>query len=1134
MFAHFPRAGAKAPADLSGTLPVADYLDALFDCMDVRSGNGPRLYKPRSEWLENDTKAYSEILARGKFSWLVVPVQTQYFGFDRIERALMSAEIADAFASQGTAPSTVLVARALGEVRRRYEPAAAQSLAIELGGVRILTAYAGHNASYKMTLTLQLHDCKPDGGCKFIKQHDWREVPFSDERPPSSVIRGMRDVLVKEMLGTSKVMPSGPAVRPGTGGYAIEKIASGTTDVETAALSTVIASLATVWDELGRERLQEIALRDALAGARTPSNIARAAHAAYWLNRRPYALKLLEGVNDSAATTLRHLLNGNLVEAQASLPAVRTPDLRLALGFAVEDLARYYDRPSKFDEAAAETVFGEHAVTWSALVERRAGDRDYWRAADMSVPKRLLDAAFPVPGQDLQSVLRGMRVVGGDDSTESSLGIAALRHIRQAQARLVPSDCCSPSRKNSAWLINWLAETMIESNVIKAVTHQLDTQGRPDAAMKLLEKYQAYFSGQPDFEALRFRTAYELAKVVPADAASRLAEQGDVAELSAAYWSQGQNSAALGSAVRRSDTNLLRETYSRDFPGRSFWPPSNVAPGQWPTPCDALKYSTAYASPVSYCFMTTPPDQVAALRTDVDRRFHGHPQIAAIKKQFMPSGAPTDVVAELRSSISQDPDAWDNYYELARVLMERDGNLVEAQKVYLSYPAFRKEAPEQRVRVANNASAAGSEFYWRGQYELARPLYEISANLNTGSEGSMSSAIRLSLLDGDWESAAEGSLERAMRYQNPYGYRDYLSLLHVLGQGRDARAGFSQVSARYSDPAVWYSQLVDQRMNSVSPAQFKAWILSDPIRDAHYRGRRFAPIYALWWATTDRKPPADFVQVMRQIEKDARRPVEGDGLRLRRPHPEQDGLNQMVQPSSFRAGKSPQLPPDSNAPSEYILLADALSSNYAGDYQAAVQKFVALADRYPIEYEDTAVALSYFALAASKTGDKLGLEPYIERIPGADRLFDVWLSRAFFAAGRKDANKAVAALKRAMNVRPHTQSRPIVAEYQYVEACETVLKQTGDARLTPMILDWTRRFQRVNPTSAWAYAVEAQYSKNPLDVNRALAMTLYLDPASPRIAKFDAAKVAAARAWLKTNNPFLLPSAAPASLSPGT
>jgi hypothetical protein len=187
-----------------------------------------------------------------------------------------------------------------------------------------------------------------------------------------------------------------------------------------------------------------------------------------------------------------------------------------------------------------------------------------------------------------------------------------------------------------------------------------------------------------------------------------------------------------------------------------------------------------------------------------------------------------------------------------------------------------------------------------------------------------------------------------------------------------------------------------------------------------------------------------------------------------------------------------------------------------------VSRFAALADRYPIEEDDTMAALSYFAYAAAKTGDKLKLEAFIStRIIGADQYFDVWLARAYFAAVRHDADAARQALVRAFNVRPYTESRPIMTEYQFVEACEIVLKETGDQRVLEMMVDWAKRWQRIQPMASWAYAVEAQYSKNAVDVNRALAMTLYLDPGSPRIAKFDAAKVAAARAWLKANNPFL-------------
>jgi hypothetical protein len=165
-------------------------------------------------------------------------------------------------------------------------------------------------------------------------------------------------------------------------------------------------------------------------------------------------------------------------------------------------------------------------------------------------------------------------------------------------------------------------------------------------------------------------------------------------------------------------------------------------------------------------------------------------------------------------------------------------------------------------------------------------------------------------------------------------------------------------------------------------------------------------------------------------------------------------------------------------------------------------------------------ALPYFAYAAAKTGDKVGLEKYLPKIQNSDQDFDAWLAHAFFAAVRHDADAAQKALLRARWVRPFTDFRPVMVEYQYAEACEIIGRETGDARFAQMALDWARRNQKMNPTHAWSYAMEAQYSAVSADRTRALAMALYLDPASPRIAGFEATRVAAARAWLKAHPPF--------------
>ncbi len=97
----------------------------------------------------------------------------------------------------------------------------------------------------------------------------------------------------------------------------------------------------------------------------------------------------------------------------------------------------------------------------------------------------------------------------------------------------------------------------------------------------------------------------------------------------------------------------------------------------------------------------------------------------------------------------------------------------------------------------------------------------------------------------------------------------------------------------------------------------KAWVLRDEIRGSHYRGRRFAPYYAMLWATTDRTPPADFPQLMAQIERDAVRTVDSPGFSCTTASAEPRRDVELVRASQFRAGKAPELRMGSSVKSEY-------------------------------------------------------------------------------------------------------------------------------------------------------------------------------------------------------------------------
>ena len=116
--------------------------------------------------------------------------------------------------------------------------------------------------------------------------------------------------------------------------------------------------------------------------------------------------------------------------------------------------------------------------------------------------------------------------------------------------------------------------------------------------------------------------------------------------------------------------------------------------------------------------------------------------------------------------------------------------------------------------------------------------------------------------------------------------------------GKDA-ALEGKMYVRFADSkdAVVASQAVRSDA-AKKPEEFRDWILSDDIRKARYRGRHYAPIIALWWMTADRRPTADFPQLMRKIEAGETRIIESDGIALTRPHPREIDGSQLVRPSA--------------------------------------------------------------------------------------------------------------------------------------------------------------------------------------------------------------------------------------------
>jgi tetratricopeptide (TPR) repeat protein len=137
------------------------------------------------------------------------------------------------------------------------------------------------------------------------------------------------------------------------------------------------------------------------------------------------------------------------------------------------------------------------------------------------------------------------------------------------------------------------------------------------------------------------------------------------------------------------------------------------------------------------------------------------------------------------------------------------------------------------------------------------------------------------------------------------------------------------------------------------------------------------------------------------------------------------------------------------------------------------------------------------------------------------------LAAAFQYYGKGNHKQALESLDRARRTLPDEPSQydsnSFSPLYQLLEASERLYEDSKDDAYGALALEWARLYQDVEPTTAWLYAMEAKLAHTKEARLRPLALTLYLDPRSERIATISKNEKNEALAWLRQNNPFSVP-----------
>jgi hypothetical protein len=1126
----------------------------------------PKSYpRPQSAWRSAEKAFYKAVLAKGRFDILVVPWQVQKHAFARDLRSFMAAELAAAIgdATQARIPDPYLVARALGEGERTYDLGEIFDLANALGARRIVAAYVGHDEHRIMRITLHSYQRRDNErfGAAFaphrgtfgpplpvpserLEAKHFEGLAYSDEKTPIEAYESQLPAMLAflglkaDALGAAK--PLSRFESPALPASPLALAGEAPNPARDAYLLQLMAQLVPASADRARERLVEKSL---LAVRRmspeSPDYRVLEARALMGLGLRPAALRALGTPASAEEKHLHAVLNGNLPAVQALRPQ-RGKGVRGLLATLEENaLAVAYGVREAQESLGAIAGLKLAGELWPYLARRAATDADVWTQHENLELKALLDAELPVPGYTAQAMLRGTAATGDVMKLQALSNLSVLEHTRRYIDAAAAQWCCRPlsATPGPADFLD-LASAIGTDNLMRRANLLAVVQAVPSSALAFLASIESSYKDHPQFELMRGKAELALGRSAGGESRNNHLRSAYRAGFNVWYWEQGQTHAAaeafqeVVNQTGRLDYWPYDNFYADDYPYRPFY--SFWQHGGDPRASEANARAALANSPFDF----TPVRQLKYLLGDIRRRweefdallgslgerFEGLPErIELVAQASQRKGEIQLAEKYYREGIRLQPNGENLYSELGALLFENAED-DKAARAFMSFPGLKRQSANA-VGLSNYAFGAGSPFYWRGDFAHALPLFRIAAGLNTGSNASIESAVRLAMVKGDYLSALRGTLERGNRYGSAYGYRDYLGLLHALGHSREAWEGFAALVQQIEEPPLWETALVGHRRENASEADIAAWAAREPMRSAG-RDNAYAAVHLLRAAVTDRKPSPELPARIAAIE----RPVWQLQYRYRHVvRPSTDSSRQVVlgpdspEPATLPLGVFAATP-KVRVKSDLVYYAEAYAAIRAGKFRDAKAALEEAATLYDLRKVSLGYLLPPYAYAAARAGDTAALLKLLEGFSQRYQRFDYYLARAALAAlsGRHD--EAGKDLELALHRRPFTEFRAVFTEYQYAELCEWLFEATGNSRYRAAAVDWAKKNQVSQPWASWAYAIEARLGAPGPDRARAIAMTQYLDPGSERLKRVPKKEVQAAIKGFAARNPFVAPS----------
>ena len=206
----------------------------------------------------------------------------------------------------------------------------------------------------------------------------------------------------------------------------------------------------------------------------------------------------------------------------------------------------------------------------------------------------------------------------------------------------------------------------------------------------------------------------------------------------------------------------------------------------------------------------------------------------------------------LDKQVAADPYDMNARVALALIALEHGASVAEARRVIDARPTRKRV--DDAIGETTALAAPGYALFFAGELAAARPYFERAAKIGVGSNDDLMSRIRVAQIDGNVHRAFEVDRQMAERYTDEWATSNQAGYLFMAGHANEAWALNLPPLQTTRQMVLWRTALAGHRAAGTPLGAQAEWLGRNQLQDVIMGSGRIAPRWLNYSATLDRLP----------------------------------------------------------------------------------------------------------------------------------------------------------------------------------------------------------------------------------------------------------------------------------------